>query len=225
MSAGPPGVCGFCRQEPGGCKNCARQLLDHVPVLSSTVLSLEMLLDQIHVNIGAAAACVLSDVGASIQILSRASREYEAGASLPERIVECIAGLDLREFLSDLCGRTMTSRAEYAPVLAVWDRCRQVAQNAYIAAESIDGISPDDAYLAGLLDDRGAIADVLGWRGQGRKAASVGHLLASEKLLPASVQPAFEGSRSTKDLVWSFILSEAHSLTGASTLASADAIQ
>jgi hypothetical protein len=224
VSAGPMGLCGFCSQAPDGCGNCVRLLLDRVPVLSSTVLSLEMLLDAIYVDIGAAAACVLSDVGASIQVLNWTSRDYDAGASLPKRIVECIAGLDLREFLSHLCGRTMMSRAEYAPVLAVWDRCQQVAQNAYIAAESIDGISPDDAYLAGLLDDRGAIADVLGWPGQGRKAVSAGHVLASEQLLPSSVLPAFESSGS-HDMVWSLVLSGAHSLTGRSTHANADAIQ
>ncbi len=225
VSARSPGLCGFCRQATEGCSDCVRRLLDQVPVLSSTVLSLEMLLDPIHVDIGAAAACVLSDVGASIQILNRTSREYDSGASLPGRMVECIAGLDLREFLSDLCSRTMTSRAEYATVLAVWDRCQQVAQNAYIAAESIDGISPDDAYLAGLLDDRGAIARLLGWHDQGRNAASAGYLLASEQLLPASVLPAFGGDRGPQDSSWSLILSSAHSMTGGSMRGGADAIQ
>ena len=224
VSAGPLDVCGFCHQASDGCCNCIQQLLDRVPVLSSTVLRLEMLLDPIHVDMGAAAACVLSDVGASIQILSRTSREYDAGTSLPERIAECIAGLDLRELLSDLCDCTLTSGAEYAPVVAVWDHCRQVAQNAYVVAESIGGITPDDAYLAGLLDDRGAIAGVLGWPGQRRKAASTGYLMASEQLLPAPLLAAFEGGRSTRALIWSYILSSAHSMTNGSVCANSDAI-
>jgi hypothetical protein len=225
VSAGPPALCLYCNQTADRCGNCARLLLDGVPVLSSTILGLEMLLDPVRIDIGAATACVLSDVGASIQILARTSKEYDAGAGLPGRIAECIAGLDLRDFLSDLCGRTMACRTEYAPVIAVWDRCRQVAQYAYIMAESIGGISPDDAYLAGLLDDRGAIAGVLGWPRRGRKGSSTGNLMAHEHLLPASLLPAFESTRTPDALAWSFLLSAAHSLADGSVCANVDAIQ
>ena len=52
-------------------------LLDEVPVMSTTVLGLEILLHEPCIDLRMASELVLSDVGATIQILRLVGREYE----------------------------------------------------------------------------------------------------------------------------------------------------
>jgi HDOD domain len=190
-------------------------LLDNVPVLSATVLGLEMLLDEPCIDLRMASELILSDVGATIQILRLVGREYEAAAEHPSRMGDCLASLDAGAWFEAISAHTFACDPEHAATTALWNHCRLVAQYAQLVAESINGISPEDAYLVGLLHEIGNIPRVLGWSCgtfAGRESAV---LLAMEGSLPPFVIAAI---RSINDYscssAWRFILSEAHKLAG-----------
>src|SRR5277367_1350924 len=69
-------------------------LLDDVPVMSATVLGLEILLQEPCIDLRMVSELILSDVGATIQILRLVGTEYEFAAEHPSRMGECIASLD-----------------------------------------------------------------------------------------------------------------------------------
>lgn len=190
-------------------------VLESVPVLSGTILGLEMLVHELHVDVRVATELVLNDVGASIQVLSRAGFEYSRALCRPDRIAECIAALDIRELIVDLSDQSIACDVEQAAMAAVWNHCRRVAGYASMAAESIGEISAEEAYLAGLLDDRGSIGEILGWPKQVQEMASVGDVLASVQLLPESILGAFcPPPQRRRSEAWEFILSTAHELAG-----------
>src|SRR5271154_1948370 len=69
-------------------------LLDDIPVMSATVLGLEMLLHEPCIDLRMASELVLSDVGATIQILRLVGTEYEFSTEHPCRMGDCLASLD-----------------------------------------------------------------------------------------------------------------------------------
>ena len=60
--------------------------LDNVPVMSATVLALDMLLHEPCIDLQRAAELILSDVGATIQILLLIGREYDFTAERLSRM-------------------------------------------------------------------------------------------------------------------------------------------
>ena len=62
--------------------------------MSATVLGLEILLHEPCIDLRMASELVLSDVGATIQILRLVGREYEFATEHPCRMGDCIASLD-----------------------------------------------------------------------------------------------------------------------------------
>jgi len=90
-------------------------------------------------------------------------REGDLGAGQPRRMGECLASLDVGVWFNVISARTFASDREHSKMTAVWKHCRLVAQYAQLVAESLEGISADEAYLVGLLHEIGAIATVLEW--------------------------------------------------------------
>ena len=80
--------------------------LDDVPVMSATVLGLEMLLNESCIDLRKASELVLSDVGATIQTLRLVGRDYDFAADLPCRMGDCIASLDLGTWFCAMSART-----------------------------------------------------------------------------------------------------------------------
>jgi hypothetical protein len=80
-------------------------------------------------------------------------------------------------------------------------------------AESLDGISPEEAYIVGLLHGFGSIPPVIELQSPDAAARAISVLLAIEEVLPPFVIAAM---RSVKDSgpssQWSFILNAAHEL-------------
>jgi hypothetical protein len=184
------------------------QNLDNVPVMPATVLGLEMLLHEPCVDLQLASELVLSDVGATIQILRLIRREYEFAAERPSRMVECLASLDVDAWFGAISAHTVPCDRDHSAMTALWRHCRLVAQYAQLVAESLDDVSPDDAYLVGLLHEIETIPAVLGW-----PTLEPGSMVAMEGSLPSFVLAAV---RSVKDCcsssVWSFVLTAAHEL-------------
>lgn len=186
-------------------------LLDRVPVMSATVLGLEMLLQERFVDLRRVSELILGDVGATIQILRLIGKEYDNPAERPTRIGECIANLDVDQWFGAISARTFVDDWEHSAATAAWKHCRLIAQYAQLVSESIEDISPDDAYLVGLLHGVGTIPAALGWRfcdGEDRDI-----LLAMEESLPLFVLAALRGTcDSPASPTWSFVLTSAHKL-------------
>lgn len=191
-------------------------LLEVLPVMPSTVVGLETLLQQTPVNLRSVTELVMRDVGAVIHVLRLAVKEYGWDPNRPTRIAQCIAGLDLRDLVAELSSHMFPFETQQGTLTAVWkQRCR-VAQCAYLLAESKQDIHPDDAFLMGLLDDRGAIVTILGLRQAFPGSVDLFHLLASEGLFP--VVTPFAGSYSGGlSRTWSEILDSADELACAMT--------
>jgi hypothetical protein len=191
-------------------------LLDDVPVMSATVLGLEILLHEPCIDLRMASELVLSDVGATIQVLRLVGREYELATEHPCRMGDCIAGLDSGAWFDAVSARTFPCDREHAAATSLWSHCRLVAQYAQLVAESLDGISAEEAYLVGLLHEIGAIPKVLGWPSRGLGGRDSAALLTSS--LPLFVLSAIHSMNdSCSSSVWKFVLTAAHELAGART--------
>ena len=189
--------------------------LDEVPVMSATVLGLEMLLQDPCIDLGMASELVLSDVGATIQILRLIGKEYDYPAERPSRMGDCLAGLEVGAWFSAVSARTFVCDRKHAATTAVWRHSRLVAQYSQLVAESLDDVSPEDAYLVGLLHGIGDIPATLGWSDSGRAGKDAGALAAMEGTLPLFVLGALRSlNDSTSSPTWRFILTAAHELAG-----------
>jgi len=110
-----------------------------------------------------ASELVLSDIGATIQTLRLIGRDYDLATELPNRMGDCIASLDLGTWFGAMSARRVAFEGRHSAATAFWKHGRLIAQYAQLVAESLDRISPEDAYLVGLLHEVGAIPKVLGW--------------------------------------------------------------
>ena len=192
------------------------EYLDDVPVMSATVLGLEILLSEPCIDLQKASELVLSDIGATIQTLRLIGRDYDFAAELPYRMGDCIASLDLGTWFCAMSARTFAFEGLHPAATAFWKHGRLIAQYAQLVAESLDRFSSEDAYLVGLLHEVGAIPKVLGWPGGVSGASDPVALSALEGSLPLFVLAAI---RSVNDRcsssTWTFILNAAHKLAGA----------
>lgn len=189
--------------------------LDYVPVMSATVLGLEMLLQEPCIDLRIASELILSDVGATIQMLRLIGREYDFAAERPSRMGDCISSLDVGAWFGAISARTFACDRQHAAITAVWRHSRLVAQYAQLVAESLDDVSSEDAYLVGLLHGIGDIPAALGWPNCGRGGTDAGALSAMEGTLPLFVLGAMRSMNDSSSLSgWRFILTAAHELAG-----------
>jgi hypothetical protein len=193
-------------------------LLDHLPVMQTTVLALEMLLHEPCIDLRMASELVLSDLGATLHVLRLVGREYEFADEPPARMGDCLASLDADTWFKAISARTFSSGQENSAANELWSHSRVVAQYAQLVAESLDGTSPTDAYLVGLLHEIGSIPAILGWpKGEAGGTPSTS-LSAIEDSLPFFVIAAIPSTHDPQpSSTWKFILSEAHELAGAGT--------
>jgi hypothetical protein len=191
-------------------------LLDHIPVMSATVLGLEILLHEPCIDLRMASELVLSDVGATIQILRLVGREYEFATEHPCRMGDCLASLDAGTWFDAVSARTFACDREHAGITALWNHCRLVGQYAQLVAESLESISPEEAYLVGLLHEIGAIPKVLSWPNDGLDDRESACLLAVEGSLPLFVLSAIQSMNDPhSSSIWKIVLTSAHELAGA----------
>ncbi len=201
--------------EPTKCSpNHPLDLLQNIPVMSATVLALDNLLHDPCVDLQRAAQLILSDVGATIQILLLVGKEFDDSAQCLCRMGDCLASLDVGTWFGAISAAPSFSGDDrHTAMTAVWKHCRLVAQYAQLVAESLDGICPEDAYLVGLLHEIEALPRVLGWPNTDQTA-----WCAMEGSLPLFVLLAMRGVHDGSPLsTWRFILADAHELAGATS--------
>jgi len=185
--------------------------------MSGTILGLEMVIQRSSIDISMATEIVSSDIGACIHLLRWAGRQYGFRQGGPTRISECVSIMDPELFLEILSARTFVSDAAHCGWIVVQERCQRVAKFARLIAESIIGVSPDDAYLVGLLHDKGSVGNVLGWWQDPAADKSCGEILAAEGSLPQSTSEAFAKLKENDPTsTWDLILNGAHELADSS---------
>ena len=194
------------------------EFAEGVPVMLGTVLGLELLLREPCLDLRMASEIVLSDVGATIQILRLVGKHNDCGGGKPRRMGECLASLETGVWFNAISARTFACDPEHSATTSLWKHCRLVAQYAQLVAESIEGVSADDAYLVGLLHEIEAIASVLGWPNHESCRRNRASLLVIERALPLFVLAAMGSVNDpSAPSTWRFILSAAHELAGGRT--------
>ena len=135
--------------------------LPHVPTLVATRLQLELLFQEPLIDLRAVSEVILSDAGATLQILRLIGEEYPHEEDRPTRIEDCIASLNMDSCYDAVCA----SSIPHDPgVLEQWQHFRRVAQCAKELAKCVEGFSPEEAYLVGLLYEVGQLPRLLGWK-------------------------------------------------------------
>lgn len=134
--------------------------LPGLPILTTTRLQLELLLNDPVVDLRAVTEVILADAGATLQILRTVGREFSLHDGRPNRIEDCIVSLSAARCYQVVCA---AQEAEPAKYVEEWQLCRRTAECARQLARTREGFSLEEAYLVGLLFRLGAIPQLLGW--------------------------------------------------------------
>jgi hypothetical protein len=194
--------------------------LPDLPALPETLLSLEFQLQESSVDLRGFTETVLGDLGATIQILRLAGQEYEFAEDCPPRIEDCISDLGLNACLDAATRGTFAGGAHQRADFEIWTHSREIARHFRTLAEEIPGtVSPDQAYIAGLLHAIGALPLILEWQWEDMPGDRVFAALKLAELwrLPRYVKDFFgELLVPGYNPYWSEFLAAAHHRTRAS---------
>lgn len=159
-----------------------------VPVLPATLLQLDLLLSQPVFDLHEISNVVLSDLGATVQVL-RSAAPHETTLTRPVAYLEdCIVhlgGVGLRHAMSS--PTPSQAAPPGAEIRDLWKRARIIGELARTVASGLPDMSPSDAQLAGVLHEMGRLPALLGWRIAGMDLSdplSVGTALVREWRLP-----------------------------------------
>jgi hypothetical protein len=140
-----------------------RELPD-VPVLSGTLLAMELIICQGSVDLAQVSQLVLSDLGATLQVLRQAEHENVIGGGRLERVADCISGLGLDRCFEAMSRCLITRSTHSASVYSAWDRAREIAVTSRFVAEKLAlNVASEDAYLVGLAHGIGNLPEILEW--------------------------------------------------------------
>jgi hypothetical protein len=158
----PSGRFIFAKAQPFSCEVAGE--LPAVPALPQTLVALEFQLREKPVDLAEFSAAVLGDLGATIQILRLAGREYGDAEDRPVRIEDCIADLGLEACFKAAQSGTFVKGAFNRTVFETWSHSREIARSCWQLADAANAIvHPYEAYLAGLLHGLGSLPAILGW--------------------------------------------------------------
>jgi hypothetical protein len=173
--------------------------LPDVPALPNTLLLLDLVTQERCVDLHEMSQIVLSDVGATLQILRLAGREYGNEAGRLTRVEDCIADLGVQPCLSAVGAKIAYGSHGRNAVRALWSHSREIAQRTSMLAEEMPGVDPAMAYLAGLLHAIGSLPQALGWTwtDPDMEAASIARDMAMRWSLPECIQELFSETASS----------------------------
>jgi hypothetical protein len=188
--------------------------LPAVPVFPETVLLLELEAQEPCADLRRLSQVVLSDLGATLQILRLAGREYGNTEDRPNRIEDCISDLGLRTCLNAVAAQITARSDRPSEIAEIWAHSREIAHHSRLIAEDLPEVNPEDAYLVGLLHAIGLLPDLLGWNGRETDAfesAHIAFMMATQWSLPQFVVDAFRAMcYATEESEWTAILMSAH---------------
>jgi HD-like signal output (HDOD) protein len=136
--------------------------LPAVPVMPETLLLLDVETQEHSVDLRRVSQLVLGDLGATVQILRLAGREY-GDAEGPRRIEDCISDLGVRACMEAMSEQTAVRDSHHDPIARLWAHSREIAQYSKLVAEEMPDVNPEQAYLVGLLHAIESLPAVLGW--------------------------------------------------------------
>ncbi|WP_241654301.1 HDOD domain-containing protein [Granulicella sibirica] len=187
--------------------------LPDVPAMVGTKLQLELLLQESLVDLSAVSEVILSDAGATLQVLRLIGEEYPEEEGRPTRIEDCIVSLNSERWYEAICASSIPQDSE---VLMAWQHCRRVAQCAKELAQCVEGFSPEEAYVVGLLYELGRFPHLLGWNRSGdssREHRALGVMLADYWHLPGYLLSAIQDEQEAVPCSrWSELLAMAQTL-------------
>jgi hypothetical protein len=166
--------------------------LPHIPTMAATSLQLELLLQESSIDLKAVSELILSDAGATLQVLRLIGVEFAQEETRPTRIEDCIASLNTEYWYEEICTWGVS---QSGPLIAEWQQCRRIAECARELACRCEGFSPDEAYIVGLLHKIGTFPYLLGWNGAGgslREQRILGITLAKHWNLPSYLVSAVQ---------------------------------
>lgn len=170
--------------------------LPDVPVLSETLLSIELAAADPPVELSRISRLILSDLGATLQVLRLAGLQ-SAESSPPSRIEDCISGLGLKACLDAMSKQTITRTRRYAAILEAWNHARTIAEITNQLAEEMARSAPSgEASLVGLCHEIGRLPNLLRWDRVLPPALDVdraGLILAESWSLPSCLRQYFAG--------------------------------
>jgi HD-like signal output (HDOD) protein len=111
--------------------------MPEIPVLPETLMRLELEIHERSVDLRAISDAVLSDLGATLQILHLAGREYGHSEGRPTRIEDCIADLGLRACMGAVSAQTVIHPHRHKDINAIWAHSSEIARYAKLKAEEM----------------------------------------------------------------------------------------
>jgi len=198
----------------------SRQRFD-VAVMKETLLLMELETQEFCVDLRALSTLVLSDLGATLQVLRLAGREYGGAEGRPVRVEDCIADLGVQACLDVMSAHLMPRDLRSPAVTELWRHSREIAAHSQHLAEQTVEVDPDQAYLVGLCHSIGSLPDVLGLDGttcQEFDSVRMGLELATEWSLPGCVVSYFSDMEKREGRsAWPGIVQAAHRCAGEPT--------
>lgn len=189
------------------------------PVTPVTLLLLDLLLQEPCIDLREMSELVLADLGATLQILRMAGREYGTSENRPVCIADCIVDLGLRNCLTAMSAETISRQVRKSEVVELWSHSREIACCSRLVAQDMAEIDPEEAYMAGLLHAIGLLPTLLGWGGIAVADESLmGLRLANRWSLPSCVREFFSEMHLNRyPTKWSVIVRKAHLRANRST--------
>ena len=182
-----------------------------VPVMLSTIVGLELLLQEPSIDLDTVAALILNDVGATMQILRLVGNDYVSDGDRPKRMRDCLASLDVDFWFKTISSQSVRAHAASPATVSLWNHSQSIAHYSKLVAMSLHDVSPEDAYLVGLLHEIRSIPDVLGWKASSHNAENYCASASIERSVPLFVLAALRCVRREHPVsVWKLMLSEAH---------------
>jgi HD-like signal output (HDOD) protein len=151
------------------------------PALPNALLQLELRLSAPVTDLRDITTIIRSDVGLTAQLLRLAAAEMESSSGKLTSISEIVVHVGVEE-LKTLVTRTKALPDNFSshPGSSVrqrfWMHSRLTALVAEELAAQCSGVSPEEAYLAGLLFYIGDFPSLLGWSSAGSTAADSRHV-------------------------------------------------
>jgi hypothetical protein len=192
--------------------------LRDVPVQPETLLAIELQRHEFALDLDGITRTILVDPGATLTILRLAGIELSCRSGRYSRLEDCIAGVGVEAAFRSLERAAFVPVHDHGRLMRLWEHARAVAKHARVSAElDPTGITPEQAYLGGLLHILGALPGVLHWKQRDPKVPSalVALDLADRWNLPAYIKDLFcEAWMPGFDARWSEILNAAHRAAG-----------
>lgn len=190
-------------------------------VMKETLLLMELETQEFCVDLRALSKLILSDLGATLQVLRLAGREYGDAEGRPVRVEDCIADLGVQACMDAMSAHRMPRDLRSPAVTELWRHSREIARHAQHLAGQTAEVDPDQAYLVGLCHSIGSLPGVLGLEGKTCpkfERVRRGLELAREWSLPGCVVGYFSDleTRGGKS-AWLGIVQAAHRLAGEPT--------